>query len=437
MKQLRIENFGPIKNVCIDISDFSVFIGPQASGKSTIAKAIYFFMSLKEDLLKYIYNCIEADGLVSDLEENLKLIIRQKFVGFWGDIRQVESFLLFFSYEKDREIVLSSQNGYVTAAFSQLFIKDLSVIFDNYRYVLEMQELTESTNNLLRETKKRAFYKEVENKIVTLFAEDKVAIYIPVGRSLLATLSDSLQHLIIGKSSDANTLLDYPLKEFIEKIANLKTVYTKSLEEIIEDKEKLSLTNIKLDKESLSEAQAIIARILKGEYRYGKDGEKLYIADNDSHVKLSFASSGQQESIWILLLLFNLILNNTKSLIIIEEPEAHLYPVAQKEIVRLISLVAGLNNNQVIITTHSPYIVTSVNNLVYAEQIGRNNKEEVSKIVPPSVWITEDRLAAYFVEKGEIRTIIDEELKLIKAEEIDHVSEIINQEFEGLFALDR
>ena len=37
---LHIENFGPIKKASINIKRNMIFIGPQASGKSTIAKLI-------------------------------------------------------------------------------------------------------------------------------------------------------------------------------------------------------------------------------------------------------------------------------------------------------------------------------------------------------------------------------------------------------------
>jgi len=42
MQRLIIKNFGSIKDLDMEIKDFMVFIGPQASGKSTIAKAVYF-----------------------------------------------------------------------------------------------------------------------------------------------------------------------------------------------------------------------------------------------------------------------------------------------------------------------------------------------------------------------------------------------------------
>ena len=37
-KRLIVKNFGPIKEVDIDLKKINVFIGPQGSGKSTIAK---------------------------------------------------------------------------------------------------------------------------------------------------------------------------------------------------------------------------------------------------------------------------------------------------------------------------------------------------------------------------------------------------------------
>lgn len=55
MQTITIKNFGPIVEIIdLPINDFMVFIGPQASGKSTIAKAIYFFKQLREEFLTQI-----------------------------------------------------------------------------------------------------------------------------------------------------------------------------------------------------------------------------------------------------------------------------------------------------------------------------------------------------------------------------------------------
>ena len=43
MHKLILKNMGPIQECEMNIDDFTVLTGVQASGKSTIAKAIFFF----------------------------------------------------------------------------------------------------------------------------------------------------------------------------------------------------------------------------------------------------------------------------------------------------------------------------------------------------------------------------------------------------------
>ena len=47
MERIVINKLGPIGHCDVEINDFMVFTGPQASGKSTIAKSIFFFKNIK------------------------------------------------------------------------------------------------------------------------------------------------------------------------------------------------------------------------------------------------------------------------------------------------------------------------------------------------------------------------------------------------------
>ena len=47
MQKLEIHNLGPIVHCEMNIDDFIVCTGLQASGKSTVAKSIFFFKNLK------------------------------------------------------------------------------------------------------------------------------------------------------------------------------------------------------------------------------------------------------------------------------------------------------------------------------------------------------------------------------------------------------
>ena len=50
MQKVIIKHLGPIKELEMEIKDFNLLIGEQATGKSTVAKAIYFFRSIKATL---------------------------------------------------------------------------------------------------------------------------------------------------------------------------------------------------------------------------------------------------------------------------------------------------------------------------------------------------------------------------------------------------
>ena len=51
MQKLYIKHLGPIEECEINIDEFMVCTGPQASGKSTIAKSIFFFKNIIQGII--------------------------------------------------------------------------------------------------------------------------------------------------------------------------------------------------------------------------------------------------------------------------------------------------------------------------------------------------------------------------------------------------
>ncbi len=91
-----------------------------------------------------------------------------------------------------------------------------------------------------------------------------------------------------------------------------------------------------------------------------KNKEIYFKNEQSDKIKLKDLSGGEKE---ILTKIFPLYISNIKdSVILIDEPESSLHPNWQNEIVYLYKKVAEQNNNQIIITTHSPHIVSAVNN---------------------------------------------------------------------------
>ena len=84
MAVIEINNLGPIKHCRMDLEKFCVLTGPQASGKSTIAKAIFFFRTIKDDCLS-LYNREKLSGAEKRvLSRSLKKYLRGKFMQMFG-----------------------------------------------------------------------------------------------------------------------------------------------------------------------------------------------------------------------------------------------------------------------------------------------------------------------------------------------------------------
>ncbi|MFM2060394.1 MAG: hypothetical protein RLZZ507_64 [Cyanobacteriota bacterium] len=428
MQRISIENFGPVKKFEADVTDVMLLIGPQASGKSTISKSIFLFKSIKDEIFDNIY--------ANDLENSSLLFIylHSKILTYFGI--KPDIFSLTYQYSKEKHIKISGSRYKTNIEVSGTLVKELDLLITeilNYKIISKEQQNKFNSLEELREleSNRRLQFNYFKSRIYNIFEEPHSSVFIPAGRSLMSTLTDQLQEI---KNPDT---LDYFTKSFVERINLLKTYFTDDLNTLIENRD-ISL-NLGSDLSEL--LKTLLKKILKGEYRFNAelDKERIYFKNNQ-YVKLQYASSGQQESVWILLLIFRYILDKTSVFMVFEEPEAHLYPETQSDIVELIGLLANVYNNQIIITTHSPYILSAFNNLLYAYQVGKNKigneREAVESIVNSKSWINPDRISAYFISENGYESIIDEELKLIQAEKIDSASSIINDKFNDLFNLD-
>ena len=163
--------------------------------------------------------------------------------------------------------------------------------------------------------------------------------------------------------------------------------------------------------------------VLRGNYRYIDGEERLYL-DDKSYVKINLASSGQQEIVWVFNILFYYLLEGKKIFLILEEPESHLYPESQQRISEILSLFYN-SSNSILITTHSPYVLGTLNYLLLAKQV---NKEAIKNKVHKRFWINPREFAAYYIHNGGMDPALntDNDLTLIKNELIDDVSLVIN-----------
>lgn len=92
MQKIIIKYLGPVRELEMEIKDFNLLIGEQATGKSTVAKAIYFFRIIKSTLTDYLcqlydtalYNGNDvSDGFNKVLKKELKSVFISLFGYSW------------------------------------------------------------------------------------------------------------------------------------------------------------------------------------------------------------------------------------------------------------------------------------------------------------------------------------------------------------------
>ncbi len=121
---------------------------------------------------------------------------------------------------------------------------------------------------------------------------------------------------------------------------------------------------------------------------------------------------------------------NTTLLQIVEEPEQNLYPTSQVSAIQ--RLIRNTNSiGRLIVTTHSPYILSAVNNFIFAYDL-RDNIKKCPKGISREDLIRYEDVAAYKIKDGRIFPILDDEARMIDATEIDECSIAINRQFDSL-----
>ncbi|UTA69164.1 AAA family ATPase [Emticicia sp. 21SJ11W-3] len=431
MERIIIKNFGPIKDVDLQINDFMIFIGPQASGKSTIAKLIYFYKNLHNEIRKFLFERIANLGIrefSEKYEQNYALgCLEFYFFDIFPDTKIYKGSNIYFYFNANFALKIKiDNNGELNISLPIEFANDFE------RTLSEAKELYDIDREDFNSAATKAQARIDSFIIKTLDRTFSDNLYIPAGRGFISVISSQIFNL---KTEN----LDYFIKEFAYAIRFIRNDITLSESNLINQSEELKEKYLSIYR-ILNRLQS---RILKGRYLYDKINQKTGIEiGNNDFIPLDKVSSGQQEAVWVVQYLIYRIyqISLRSSFTVIEEPEAHLYPESQKSITELIAVLVNLLNNQALITTHSPYILAAVNNLLYANKIGKTHEKEVSEIVDKNLWLDFNRVDAYFVggegNEGKIKRIMDDELEMIENQYLDSASSIINQEFDLIYDLE-
>lgn len=407
-ENLIIQNFLVIDKCDIKVNKFNVFIGPQANGKSVIAKLLYYFKNVSD----FFIEGMRTHKGKRDLDAEIKGEFEKIFPRYaWeGSEFKIDysgcgvSFSIHGTKGRKGKTKLSLD-------YSENLVKAFSkgkLVFDS-----KMKDVfsSESKGVPVARVESKVFGECVvqpllDSEMSEFFSH---SVFIPASRSFFANLQKNIFTFLAS-----NVDIDPFLKDFGGLYESSKRFYNSNIFR-------------KENKDITDKARRILNKVAKGDYEFHE--EQDWIVSKGKRLNLANASSGQQESLPMLLVLcvWPILRGENKGgMFFIEEPEAHLFPTAQSGIISLISsLYEGLGT-RFFVTTHSPYILSAINNLILADQAVKKElitSSEFSEINGGGAPLSYDDVSAYQIIDGVVSTICDDDLKMIGGEVLDSVSE--------------
>lgn len=429
MEKLSISCFAGLRDATFSLRPVTVLIGPQATGKSVVAKLLYFFRGVPVSIIEAVDNGIDWGQFRQDTENRF---LRFFPPGTWGK----NEFELDYSREEQVLGISGKRDGKgtdepsVRLRLNEALREAFHSLADSLPKGADKGEESADSAGKQRLAWRESAVETLQQRFGTESGFQQ--IFVTAARAFVSQAKAS----VFTQLREGGALDPFVVEfgSFLEQTRNVLThrgFYGNG-----KSASRATTASRRKDLQTLHE---ILARILRGKLVRTDAGEAVVAADGRV-VPINLASSGQQEVLPLLLLLsrFFLIHHVHGRSIYVEEPEAHLFPFAQREIVDLLVEISNRRQDdmEVVLTTHSPYILTSLNNLLKAGQryseADATTKQKLAKIVPVSRALAPDRLAAYALNDGQNKSIVDEETGLIDPEAIDRVSEILAEEFHSL-----
>lgn len=415
MRQLTVENFSCINSAAITFGRLTVIVGPQASGKSILCKLSYFFIDVLDDQ----WETLNAGEPFKNFEE----LIRSRFMKWfpvqaWGNKKFT---ITFCSGELKITIARKIYAGNVG---DSIRIKCSPNIVEQYSHAANQISNLAKANRGAKESLEWTWQRDFEIRRLSRSANSSLMgtdfvenqIFVPAGRSFFTSVGKAVT------AFDQSGLLD-PLTV---RFGRLFATYRDRGGMIFESPDKVQL--------ALTEA---LEGILGGKFVNNKGAE--YVETNDGRkVPLSSLSSGQQELLPLVSLMPLMLSSRNKKIAYIEEPEAHLFPSAQSKVIEVFAqMINETGKTDLVLTTHSPYVLVKINNLIKAGQVGRmhgDRAKKVSEIVARRAWLLSRHIRAYAIVDGTLQQIVGTD-GFIDGAYLDDVSGQLEVEFNNLMAV--
>ena len=396
-ERLVVKSFGPIRSIDINFRKVNLFIGDQGTGKSCIVKLYSTFRWLEKTLLTETYSSDYFTKFV-DARFKKQLCGYHRIDDFFRDDTYIlyESALYKFVYAGNT-FNIEKKNGTITGLPKIMYVPAERIILSSAEKKLKTFDGLPASNLTFNQT----FWESKERF--------KDGYSLPFGN--LNYEYDSLNDIswiegcdyrvrLINASSGIQSAL--PVCIVSDYLGNI----------VASGKER------PMSVEELQKLQKETSKIMENEN----------LSDSVKNAMLKHLSSRSR---------YNCFVN------IVEEPELSLFPESQNSMIRLLCKVNnGTTDNMLLLTSHSPYTLAILNNLVLAykayEKGDDNIKRKVAEIVPPEYHIDPESLTAFSLTEAGMenyQSVLSESSGIISKNDLDSVSELIMREFNILYRI--
>lgn len=391
MTHIIIKNVGPIKEVELDLNKINVFMGPQSSGKSTIAKIISYCSWYEKNTIlgtrpniNFYKELLEFHNLEDDYFCDESLI----------DYKSPNCHIVFKGIDKNdtsvnitvgpQEVFRNEKIEYIPAERNFVTIKGIGKYNETQDSALGfLYEWFDAKQDITKESKYRLPLVSL-NQTSYYYdkANDRDKIVLEDGTELL------LRHVSSGLISATPLLVVY---NYVMNVIYQKKRIRPPFE-TVNVKERIDSLNSEKLSNSFNEMQNNLKKI-----------------EEQGNITGELISNYVQEQ-FVKLLGFESDYNYTK--VIIEEPELNLFPDTQRDLIYylLSEITNSTKDHQLFITTHSPYILFALNNCMMGGLVKENIPQKERKyFISYKSWIDPKNVSIYEIHDGMLKCIQDED----------------------------